>query len=84
MAIHLKSPQDIEAWKEAGRLSAMVLREVGKRCVPGVSTLELDEFAEAFIRLHGGIPAFKGLYGSPEPSAPPSTSRSSTASPPRT
>ena len=65
MAIKLKSSADIEAWKEAGRLSAMVLREVGKRCVPGVSTLELDQFAEAFIRLHGGVPSFKGLYGFP-------------------
>ncbi|MBQ3387222.1 MAG: type I methionyl aminopeptidase [Eggerthellaceae bacterium] len=65
MAIILKSPADIEAWKEAGRLSAMVLREVGKRCVPGVSTLELDQFAEDFIRLRGGKPSFKGLYGFP-------------------
>ena len=65
MAINLKSKADIEAWKEAGRISAMVLREVGKRCVPGVSTLELDQFAEDFIRLHGGIPGFKGLYGFP-------------------
>lgn len=65
MAIKLKSAADIEAWKEAGELSAMVLREVGKRCVPGVSTLELDRFAETFIRLHGGIPSFKGLYGFP-------------------
>ena len=63
MAVVLKSPADIEAMKEAGRLSAMVLREVGKRCVPGVSTLELDQFAEDFIRLHGGVPAFKHYVG---------------------
>ncbi len=65
MAITYKTPADIEAWKAAGELSAMVLREVGKRCVPGVSTLELDQFAETFIRLHGGVPSFKGLYGFP-------------------
>lgn len=51
--------------KEAGRLSAMVLREIGKRCKPGVSTWELDRFAEEFIRSHGGIPAFKGYGGFP-------------------
>ena len=51
--------------KAAGCLSAMVLREVGMRCVPGVSTLELDEFAETFIREHGGIPTFKGYGGFP-------------------
>ena len=65
MAVILKSPAEIEAMKEAGRLSAAVLREVGARCVPGVSTLELDEFAEQYIRAHGGIPTFKGYGGFP-------------------
>ncbi len=60
-----KSPAEIEAMKEAGRVSAKVLREVGKRIRPGVSTLELDEFAETLIRLEGGIPAFKGYGGFP-------------------
>lgn len=65
MAVIKKSPAEIEAMKEAGRLSAAVLREVGVRCVPGVSTLELDEFAEDYIRSHGGIPTFKGYGGFP-------------------
>ena len=65
MAVILKSPAEIEAMKEAGRLSAAVLREVGARCVPGVSTLELDEFAEDYIRSHGGVPTFKGYGGFP-------------------
>lgn len=60
-----KSPTEIEAMKEAGRISAKVLREVGARVHPGVSTLELDEFAETIIRLEGGIPAFKGYGGFP-------------------
>ncbi len=37
----LKSPQEIEEMAEAGRLSAKVLREVGARVQPGVSTEEL-------------------------------------------
>lgn len=65
MAVIKKTPAEIEAMKEAGRLSAAVLREVGARCVPGVSTLELDEFAEDYIRSHGGIPTFKGYGGFP-------------------
>jgi methionyl aminopeptidase len=65
MAVIIKTPQEIEAMKEAGRLSAAVLREVGARCVPGVSTLELDEFAEDCIRSNGGIPTFKGYGGFP-------------------
>ena len=51
--------------KAAGQLSAEVLRKVGELVKPGVSTLELDEFAETYIREHGGIPAFKGYGGFP-------------------
>lgn len=60
-----KSPEEIEQMAEAGRLSAKVLREVGARVKPGVSTLELDRIAETLIRLEGGIPAFKGYGGFP-------------------
>ncbi len=60
-----KSPAEIEAMKEAGRISAKVLREVGARVQPGISTLELDRFAETLIRLEGGVPAFKGYGGFP-------------------
>ena len=65
MAVIKKTLAEIEEMKEAGRLSAAVLREVGKMCVPGVTTLELDEFAEDYIRSHGGIPTFKGYGGFP-------------------
>ncbi len=65
MSIMLKSPEQIEAMKEAGRVSAKVLREVGARAKPGVSTLELDRYAEMLIRLEGGIPGFKGYGGFP-------------------
>ena len=65
MAIILKSPGEIEAMKAACVLSAQALREVGAHCKPGVTTLELDEIAETFIREHGGVPAFKGYGGFP-------------------
>ena len=55
--------------KEAGRVSAKVLREVGAQVRPGVSTLELDELAEALIRAEGGVPASRATAGSPAPSA---------------
>lgn len=63
--INLKTPEEIEQMKRAGRLSAAVLREVGERVAPGVTTLELDRFAEDYIRSHGGIPTFKGYGGFP-------------------
>lgn len=65
MAVILKSPGEIEAMKAAGRLSAEVLRKVGALVKPGVTTAELDEFVETYIREHGGIPAFKGYGGFP-------------------
>ena len=60
-----KTPHHIEEMAEAGRLSAKVLREVGARVKPGVSTAELDRIAEMIIRMEGGIPAFKGYGGFP-------------------
>ncbi|TMQ52834.1 MAG: type I methionyl aminopeptidase, partial [Candidatus Eisenbacteria bacterium] len=44
-----------------GRCLSMLSREIR----PGVSTLELDRLAEAFIRDSGGEPAFKGYRGFP-------------------
>lgn len=60
-----KAPHQIEEMAEAGRLSAKVLREVGARVKPDVSTAELDRIAEMIIRMEGGIPAFKGYGGFP-------------------
>lgn len=65
MGVIKKSPAEIEAMKEAGRVSALVLRKVGEQVRPGVTTLELDELAEELIRAEGGIPAFKGYGGFP-------------------
>lgn len=65
MKANVKTPAQIEEMKKAGELSARVLREVGARCIPGVSTWELDQFAEEFIRENGGIPTFKGYGGFP-------------------
>ena len=49
------------------RHSAAILHEVLNLLIPkakaGVTTLELDEFAEKHIRKRGGLPAFKGVRG---------------------
>jgi methionyl aminopeptidase len=63
--IKLKTPQDIEGMKRCGALSKQVLRLAGRMVKPGVSTLEIDRFCEDFIRMHGGVPAFKGYCGFP-------------------
>ena len=63
--IKIKSAAEIEQMKKAGALSKMALRHVGAMIRPGVSTFELDQLAEQIIRMHGGIPAFKGYCGFP-------------------
>lgn len=65
MAVIKKTAAEIEAMKEAGRVSALALRIVGEHVRSGVTTLELDEIAEEMIRSEGGIPAFKGYGGFP-------------------
>lgn len=51
--------------REAGRLTARVLRLVGEAVAPGVTTAYLDELAEQTIREAGAVPAFKGYRGFP-------------------
>jgi methionyl aminopeptidase len=64
--IQLKSSREIERMAAGGRILAAAIAFVGERTVPGVSTGELDEAADAFIRSQdGAVPAFKWLYGFP-------------------
>jgi methionyl aminopeptidase len=60
--IPLKTARDIDTMRGSSRIVAEVLSLIGERVKPGVTTQELDEFAEEYIRLQGGEPAFKG-YG---------------------
>ena len=59
----IKSKEEIELIRESCRIVSEVLKLVGNRVQPGVTTIELDTLAEDYIRSMGGIPAFKG-YGS--------------------
>jgi methionyl aminopeptidase len=61
--IILKSPQEIAALREAGRINARALDAVRKLIRPGVTTAELDAAAEDVIRKHGASPTFKGYPG---------------------
>jgi methionyl aminopeptidase len=63
--IQLKRPEDIEKLFEAGQIVAEVHDELTKLIEPGISTAELDAFAENLIRKRKAIPAFKGYQGFP-------------------
>ncbi|HEX7918046.1 MAG TPA: type I methionyl aminopeptidase, partial [Gemmatimonadales bacterium] len=63
--IILKSRTEIDTMRAAGRIVFGVLDELKKHVRPGISTWDLDAIAEEYIRSHGAIPSFKGLYGFP-------------------
>jgi methionyl aminopeptidase len=64
--LQLKSPREIEIMAEGGRILGGALDALSEAVRPGISTGELDEIGETFIRSHAGAePAFKGLYGFP-------------------
>ena len=63
--IVLKSAQEITYMRQAGKVVAETLYELGKRVKPGVTTGELNEFADEFIRKCGCVPAFLNYQGFP-------------------
>ena len=64
--IQLKSSREIEIMAQGGKILAETVEHLSKAVRPGISTGELDQIAEDFIRSHeGATPAFKGLYGFP-------------------
>ena len=64
--ISLKSPRELEIMARGGAILAATLDRLSAEVRPGITTKELDEVCEAFIRSHEGAkPAFKGLYGFP-------------------
>jgi len=63
--IVLKTTQELELMKVAGRISAGALEEVGKYVKPGVSTWELDKICYDYIKSQGAEPNFLHLYDFP-------------------
>jgi methionyl aminopeptidase len=63
--IVLKSPAEIEKMRRAARVVAGALDGLRGLVRPGVTTLEIDRFAEHYITGRGATPAFKGYMGYP-------------------
>ena len=63
--IIVKTPEQIEQMAAAGAIQARCLKVLESKCRPGVTTAELDEAAEKFIRSQGATPSFKGYRGFP-------------------
>ena len=63
--IYYKSEEEVELVRKSSLLVAKTHAEIAKLIKPGISSLELDQIAEEFIRDNGGEPAFKGYNGFP-------------------
>ncbi|MBE9584746.1 type I methionyl aminopeptidase [Mucilaginibacter sp. JRF] len=63
--IHYKSAEEIELIRASAQMVSKTLAEVAKVIGPGVTTLELNNLAETYIRDNGGIPAFLNFHGFP-------------------
>lgn len=64
--ISIKSPEQIEKMRIAGQLTAKVLEAVSEIIKPGMTTMQIDDFCEDYIRnTLKAIPGSKGQYGYP-------------------
>lgn len=61
--IILKSSNEIERMRQAGRIVYLTHQELKKAIIPGITTKELDRIADRVIRSFGATPSFKGYNG---------------------
>jgi len=63
--IEVRSPEEIENIRRAGKIVHDALAALSKNAKPGMTTLELDAIAESVITGGKARPAFKGYRGYP-------------------
>ncbi|HHV71425.1 MAG TPA: type I methionyl aminopeptidase [Clostridia bacterium] len=61
LKIRLKTDREIKLMREVNREVGKLLQELAKLVRPGITTKDLDEFAEEYIRKLGAIPTFKEM-----------------------
>jgi methionyl aminopeptidase len=65
MGIEIKSPREIDAMRQSGRIVGTVLRILSERIRPGMKTKELDAIAEKEMKKLGAESSFLGYRGFP-------------------
>ena len=63
--IIIKSKQEIELMREAGKVNGYILSELERLIRPGMSTLEIDQFVKKTVKAYGMIASEKGYCGYP-------------------
>ena len=64
-SITVKTAAEIEIMRQANRIVAGVLSLLQKNMRSGLTTMQMDKWAEEYCRDHGAEPAFKGYRGFP-------------------
>ena len=59
--IIIKSDEEIDLMRISGKVTGTILKELETFIKPGISTEDIDRFAETTIRDHGMIPPLKGM-----------------------
>jgi methionyl aminopeptidase len=60
-----KTPEQVDQMAASGDILVRTMKMLKSKARPGITTLELDEAAEKFIRSQGAVPSFKGYRGFP-------------------
>ncbi|WP_018922447.1 type I methionyl aminopeptidase [Salsuginibacillus kocurii] len=63
--VALKSKRELALMQQAGQLLARCHQEISKLVVPGITTLEIDQFVEQFLKENGATAEQKGYKGYP-------------------
>ncbi|GAB2662453.1 type I methionyl aminopeptidase [Flavihumibacter cheonanensis] len=63
--IYYKTSAEVELIRESSLLVSKTLAHVASVIKPGMTTIQIDELAETFIRDHGAVPSFKNYKGFP-------------------
>ena len=62
----VKTPEQVEKIRAAGRIAAQAIALVGEHCKPGVTTDELDRIGHDFVVSQGAYPSALGYRGFPK------------------
>lgn len=63
--IIIKSKQELELMREAGKVTGYILKELEQFMKPGVATIEIDRYVEKTVKEYGMTAAEKGYCGYP-------------------
>jgi methionyl aminopeptidase len=63
--VHIRTKEEIEKIKQAGKILATCHKEISTRIEPGISTWEINEWVEVYLKRNGATPEQKGYMGFP-------------------